>query len=108
MPSVQRDPDGGTVAVSLVRDELHCEEVDRGDADLCRFLQGMAAQPALAGSDLQLVRVLEDLIDVLVERSVIRFTDLPQAARDKLDMRRSVRASMRSLDLLGERDEPLF
>ena len=93
MPFVQRDPDGGIVAVSLVRDELHCEEVDRGDADLCRFLQGMAAQPALAGSDLQLVRVLEDLIDVLVERSVIR---------------RSVRASMRSLDLLGERDEPLF
>ena len=33
---------------------------------------------------------------------------LLKAARDKLDMRRSVRASMRSLDLLGERDEPLF
>ena len=35
MPFVQRDPDGGIVAVSLVLDAR--EEVDRGDADLCRF-----------------------------------------------------------------------
>ena len=58
-----------------------------------------AAAPAV-----QLVRVPEDLIDLLVERSVTRLTDLPPAAQEKLSARRSARVSMRSLNLLSERD----
>ena len=58
----------------------------------------------LGASDAALARVLEDLIDLLVERSVIRFTDLPEAAQQKLMTRRSLRASLRELRLLDDDD----
>lgn len=49
---------------------------------------------ALSQSDTSLVRVLEDLIDVLINRGVIQFTDLPEAAQTKLLERRETRASL--------------
>jgi hypothetical protein len=38
--------------------------------------------------------VLEDLIDVLITRGVIQFTDLPEPAQAKLLERRETRASL--------------
>jgi len=49
---------------------------------------------ALSRSDTSLVRVLEDLIDVLINRGVIQFTDLPEAAQAKLLERREARATL--------------
>ncbi|MFZ5959075.1 tryptophan synthase subunit beta [Pseudomonas knackmussii] len=51
----------------------------------------------LRHSDLDLVRVLEDVVNVLVERGVIRYTDLPEAARRKLDERAVARAELEGL-----------
>jgi len=51
----------------------------------------------LRHSDLDLVRVLEDVVNVLVERGVIRYTDLPEAARRKLDDRAVARAELEGL-----------
>lgn len=56
---------------------------------------------ALSDTDTSLVRVLEDLIDVLITRGVIQFTDLPEAAQAKLLERRETRASLSDrLDLM--------
>jgi len=49
---------------------------------------------ALSQSDASLVRVLEDLIDVLINRGVIQFTDLPEEAQAKLLERRETRANL--------------
>lgn len=64
----------------------------------------------LRDSDLELVRVLEDLVDVLVERGVIRYTDLPEAAQRKLQARAEERAGLGGLSgLLGdEGEQPLI
>lgn len=60
----------------------------------------------LKDSDLELIRVLEDLVSVLVERGVIRYTDLPEAAQRKLHERAEARAGLGGLSgLLGEEDE---
>ena len=104
MPYVVRNPAGEIAAVSDAPDDVHVELVPGDDPELRLFLHRLSSTPGLADTDLQLVRVLEDLIDLLVERSVIRFTDLPPAAQEKLSARRSARVSMRSLDLLSERD----
>jgi len=57
---------------------------------------------ALNQSDPGLVRVIEDLIDVLINRGVIQFTDLPEAAQTKLLERRETRASLiKRLQLLS-------
>ena len=45
----------------------------------------------LMKSDLMLARVMEDLIDVLIEKGVIMFTDFPEMAQKKLLERRGFR-----------------
>lgn len=77
-------------------------EVVRGDEpDVVAFAHAMTQQTnPLGNSDLGLVRVLEDLIELLIDRSLIRFTDLPPAAQAKLIDRRGTRAAMQSLSLL--------
>ncbi|MOA12052.1 hypothetical protein D3C78_1320180 [compost metagenome] len=60
----------------------------------------------LKDSDLELIRVLEDLVLVLVERGVIRYTDLPEAAQRKLQARAEARSGLGGLSgLLGDEDE---
>ena len=71
------------------------------------FLQqlGGEANP-LANSDAGLARVTEDLIDVLIDRGVIQFTDLPPAAQAKLLERRETRAHMgKRLKLLADKQD---
>lgn len=48
----------------------------------------------LSLSDVSIIRVLEDLIDVLIKKKVIMLTDLPEEARDKLRERKRVRKKM--------------
>ncbi len=58
---------------------------------------------SLSSSDAGLARVTEDLIELLIARGVIRFTDLPLAAQNKLLERKETRARLsNSLDLLGD------
>ncbi len=45
----------------------------------------------LSQSDFGLIRVIEDLIDLLIEKHIIIFTELPVAAQNKLLDRKSVR-----------------
>ena len=68
---------------------------------------GGLEQGSLQESDMWLVRVLEDLIDLLIDRDVIRFTDLPLPAQEKLMERRSLRQTLGALNLLGETDETI-
>lgn len=49
---------------------------------------------SLSQTDSGLARVLEDLIDVLITRGTIQFTDLPEAAQAKLLERRQTRATL--------------
>ncbi|MDO8958202.1 MAG: hypothetical protein Q7U85_00545 [Rhodocyclaceae bacterium] len=62
----------------------------------------------LAGSDQVLVRVLEDLIETLIRKDLIRFTDLPEAAQAKLLERRTLRRSVNALDFFGSDDQKLI
>ena len=59
----------------------------------------------MASSDLEFIRVLEDLIDLLCEKHIIAFTELPETAQQKLGTRKQVRKNMESLDSLINEDE---
>lgn len=48
----------------------------------------------LSRTDIGLIRVLEDLIDTLISRGLIQFTDLPATAQAKLSNRRQIRAAL--------------
>jgi hypothetical protein len=62
-------------------------------------------QDFLRDLDIDLVRVLEDVVDLLVARGVFRFTDLPQSAQEKLLFRKNLRSQWQAVpDPLAEED----
>lgn len=105
---VSRDVEGDIVQVS--RDPTtECQEWLASDSrELDAFLGHEARRgsiSALQSSDLEFVRVLEDLIELLMDKGVISFTDLPDAARDKLMARQSLRQRVNSVDLMDESED---
>lgn len=111
MVYVQRDGEGRLLRVERQPFEGMMETLAVESEELQAWL---AAREVLVGrlsllkeSDLELVRVLEDLVEVLVNRGVIRYTDLPEAARRKLHQRAETRAELNGLSgLLGD-EEPM-
>lgn len=60
----------------------------------------------LSSSDIEFIRVLEDLIELLISNGTIRLTDLPPKALEKLNERKRTRKQLkRSLDLISDDDE---
>jgi len=107
MAYVKRDEQGEIVAVyDSPQSDAH-ESVSINSEELVAFLRESEstadARAALNDSDLALVRVLEDLINTLIDKGVILFTDLPIAAREKLSNREKIRGHLNSLDdLMGD------
>ena len=106
MPYVRRAASGEVVGMSLEQVE-GWEHVPDDDKRLTDFeLRLVAAHSKLRESDLEVVRVLDDLINLLIEKNTIRFTDLPDAAQSKLLQRRGLRERGTHLGLLND-DAPL-
>ncbi|MGV8920810.1 MAG: tryptophan synthase subunit beta [Pseudomonas sp.] len=59
----------------------------------------------LKQSDMEMIRVLDDLIQVLTTKGVIRVTDLPAAAQAKLMDRTQAREALGGLSHLIDDDE---
>ena len=107
MPYVKRDEQGRISTLSLTPGN-GLEELPASSPELIDFMRNAGLeQSTLQQSDMRLVRVLEDLIDLLIDRDVIRFTDLPLPAQEKLMERRSMRQSLGALDLLGGANETI-
>lgn len=106
MPYVARDASGKIVAVAAQASAVVAEHIEAGATELQAYLSQLAPEAAsdLAHSDQGLIRVVEDLIDTLIDKDLIRFTDLPEAAQRKLVQRQSLRRSMNALNLLGDAD----
>lgn len=67
------------------------------------FLEkSLAKSDPFRESDIHLARVLEDLITLLIERNLIRFTDLPPPAQKRLNDRQSMRRKTQLSNLLDD------
>lgn len=109
MVYVKRNEINTIVAVSTEA-SIECqEEVDSSSAELLQFSRTVTGQDdALVNSDLPMVRVLDDLIDILVASGSIRFTDFPEQAQQKLFERRSLRQQRDCLTLFAEDQDQDF
>jgi hypothetical protein len=98
MPFIHRDKEGKIVSMSKEESE-GSEYLANVDSELVNFMSDSLSEDNplkyLLKSDLDLTRVLEDLIELLVGKGVIRFTDLPGSAQHKLIERRQARAKLR-------------
>jgi len=84
-------------------------EVDNEAPEYIQFLEhSLENVSAFRESDIQLVRVLEDLITVLIDKDVIRFTDLPSAAQQRLNRRESMRKQTSLSGLMHDEDDFVF
>lgn len=107
---VMRDAQGRIVRLArhLTPEQLAAEPawqpVSGAELDVQAFMQEVASEVnPLSGTDAGLARVTEDLIDVLIDRGVIQFTDLPLAAQAKLLERRQTRSALSNrLKLLSD------
>jgi hypothetical protein len=113
MPYVSRDPEGRVVALHANRNGEAEEELAADDPDLLSFVGSHVRladiRSELEASDLQLIRVVEDLITVLIDNGILKLTDLPVAAQKKLAQRGKLRAQLGGLcDIAGESDEVLL
>jgi hypothetical protein len=89
MPYAMRRPDG--TLLSLHREpEPGAEFLPSDHPEVVGFLGGVDPG-GFAKLDADLIRVIEDLVDTLISRQVIRLTDLPVEAQDKLFARKSFR-----------------
>lgn len=79
-------------------------EVENTNSEYLDFLDNeLKKHHTFRESDIQLARVLEDLISILIDRSLISFTDFPSAAQKRLNERQSLRHKNK-LNLLGDDD----
>lgn len=84
-------------------------EIDDDAPEYTQFLEGaLEHSSAFRESDIQLVRVLEDLITLLIDKDVIRFTDLPAPAQKRLNDRESMRKKTSLSGLMHDQDDFIF
>lgn len=102
MVYIQRDNQGYLLRVEMGPFEGMTDSMAIESAELQTWLRTREEMKArltsLYSSDLELVRVLEDVVSLLVEQGVINYTDLPKAAREKLDQRALARADIEGLN----------
>ncbi len=103
---VKRNQHGEIISISKLASEEFSEQVDNDSQELLQFFQDekSAEQLALEQTDQTMARVLEDVVNLLVEQGVIRFTDLPEAAQNKLLTRRELRGKRQGMNLLDDGD----
>ena len=109
MPFIIRD-ESGRIAGVFNQPVEGGEEVGDDDEELQAFVRDTApivqAEEQWVQSDLSLSRVIEDLIDILIERNVINFTEFPDGAQKKLLERRGFRKEFAYVaDLFGAPDD---
>jgi hypothetical protein len=114
MPYVERDA-SGSIAGLFGEPRPGAEEWLESDSpeffEFLRKIQGEGSSETLerlAHSDQALIRVVEDILDALIHKDLLHFTDLPDPAQAKLLERRSLRRSVNALSLFETDDQKLI
>ena len=112
MAYINRNTDGEISEVFEGRQHDNQEYISVDNAELIAFIKQSTAEhdvkTVLSSSDVALIRVLEDLINTLIDKNVIQFTDLPLVAQAKLANREKIRSHLTSLDNLMSDDEGIL
>ncbi len=112
MAYINRNINGEITEVFETRQNDDQEYISLDNAELIDFIKQAASnhdvKTVLSSSDVALVRVLEDLINTLIDKNIIQFTELPLAAQGKLANREKIREHLTSLDNLMADDDGIF
>ena len=111
MPFIKRDPEGKIIGLFCEKQVDAEEELAVNDKEIIEFLESEDyseyTSHLLNQSDNDFIRVLEDLIDVLLDKHVLLLTDLPEAAQRKLLKRKKIRKKYIQ-SILSEEEDDIF
>lgn len=101
---IERDSKGKIVALRQAEPGEDREPASILDEEVMAFLQDSGEIDVLgqmlALSDSSIIRVLEDLIDLLITKKLILLTDLPLEAQEKIRERKRVRSKLQDDDIM--------
>lgn len=105
---IKRNAQGRITAVSKVEQDGFNEQLPADSDELRRFLEPEEDPESLfRKSDAELIRVIEDLVDILTAKGVFQYTELPLEVRQKLNSRKALRSNRNSLDLLDDHPDDM-
>ena len=99
MPFVKRDAAGRVTSLHREQETQDLQYLPLDHPDVVGFLQPIGerrnqGRGALLQSDLDMIRVYEDLTDNLLGKNLVMLTDFPPAAQEKLLRRKRLRSSL--------------
>jgi hypothetical protein len=104
MPYIERSADGKIIGLRTVACPNSTEEKSITDEEILCFLKdnldNKFLKSLLAHSDAGLIRLLEDLIDLLTKKNIILFTELPEKAQEKIIEREQIREKISSQNII--------
>jgi hypothetical protein len=107
MPFVKRDAGGRVVSLHREQESQELQYLPPNHPDVAGFVEP-DREPAAEGrgellkSDLEMIRVYEDLTEILISKRLVALTDFPPAAQEKLMRRRRLRSSLSPItEILG-------
>ena len=111
MPFVKRNEQGDIIGLFSKAHNDATEELPVNDKEILKFLEDSDyseyTSHLLHQSDSEFIRVLEDLIDILLEKHILLLTDLPMAAQNKLLKRKKIRKK-HIQSILSEESDDIF
>ncbi len=110
MPYVARDDQGHITDVQERETEMAYEQVALDDPELVSYLNSGRGESEiraeLEASDMEFIRVIEDVITVLIDKRVFMLTDLPAPAQQKLARRYKLRSNLSDLGgIIGDHED---
>ena len=100
MPYVTRDENNSIIGISDRQTPDAREFLPNTDPEVMQYLRGAgpdSMRDHLSRTDLDMSRITEDLIDVLIQRNILNFTDFPVEAQKKLMARQRLRSNLSAL-----------
>lgn len=111
MVYIERNDDGIIMAIHKESGGNLTEQKSIVDDEVLEFLntgdETEGYTNLLSLSDLGIIRIVEDLINLLVKKNVINFTELPHDAQQKLINRKQLRDELGKKSIILENDDIL-
>lgn len=85
------------------------EEISLHDPKIKEFIETAPnsdeiIQKVLTQLDLDMVRVIEDVVDILIDKNIMLFTDLPDPVQNKILFKKSIRNLSNNQSIIEEEE----
>ena len=101
---IERNSSGKIIGIHSAPTAQAQEQKKKLDQEVMEFLNSTGVSkhlgPILNEFDQNVIRVLDDLIDLLVDKNLIMFTELPIEAQEKIKWRKLIRKKMSSVNFM--------